>query len=79
MMMNCREATRLMSEGQDRKLTLSENVELKFHLMMCKGCRNFSDQMGSLRSLMKEYARPADAEDPSKPGSDSGDSHSNPK
>lgn len=69
-MMNCREATRLMSEAQDRKLTLAENAELKFHKMMCTGCRNFGKQMDSLRLFMQDFAQtpeppenPADKDD----------------
>ncbi|WP_028293250.1 zf-HC2 domain-containing protein [Oceanobacter kriegii] len=71
-MMNCREATRLLSEAQDRKLTLAENVELKFHTMMCSGCRNFGKQMSSLRSFMSDYARPEqdDLRKPSDPDAD---------
>lgn len=67
-MMNCREATRLMSEAQDRKLTLRESAELEFHKMMCKGCRNFSKHMGSLRFFMQEFAQTAE-----KPDQDSND------
>ncbi|WP_221797692.1 zf-HC2 domain-containing protein [Oceanobacter mangrovi] len=55
-MMNCHQATRLLSESQDRKLRMTEQVELKFHLLVCSGCRNFSQQMGSLRYLMREFA-----------------------
>jgi len=61
--MNCREATRLMSESQDRKLTLTENAELKFHNIICTGCRNFDRQMGSLRLFMKEFAQTPEAPD----------------
>jgi len=62
-MMNCREATRLMSESQDRKLTLTENAELKFHNIICTGCRNFDRQMGSLRLFMKEFAQTPESSD----------------
>lgn len=70
MMMNCREATRLMSEAQDRKLTLKENAELKFHKMICTGCRNFGNQMDSIRAFMQEFAKT-----PEGPGQD-GSPHS---
>lgn len=59
-MMNCREATRLMSEGQDRKLTLTETAELRIHTLICSGCRNFDRQLLSLRELMRGYARSSD-------------------
>lgn len=38
-MMNCKEAVALMSEGQDRTLTLSERLVLRLHLFICRGCR----------------------------------------
>jgi hypothetical protein len=69
-MMNCREATRLMSEGQDRKLTLTETAELRIHTLICSGCRNFDRQLLSLRQLMRGYARSSD-DDTDTPAPDS--------
>ena len=34
-MFKCREACKLLSEAQDRKLTLRERVLLNFHLAVC--------------------------------------------
>ena len=56
-MLSCQEATRLMSEKLDRKLALVEVMNLRFHLMMCKGCRHFDDQMLCLRQLTRAYAK----------------------
>lgn len=56
-MLNCHKATRLMSEKLERKLGLFEAMNLRFHLMMCKGCSNFDDHMGSLRQLTRAYAK----------------------
>ena len=69
-MMNCREATRLMSEAQDRKLTLAESAELRIHTLICKGCRNFNQQMQDLRFMMRSYARQADEKDSEQPDND---------
>ncbi len=55
--MNCRDATRLMSELQERKLTFTERISLRFHVMMCSGCHNFKDQMGTVRLMMRAYAK----------------------
>lgn len=55
-MMNCKQATRLISESQDRSLSLSERVTLKLHVMMCMGCKNFSLQVPFLSKAMKAYA-----------------------
>lgn len=52
-MMNCREATRLMSEGYERKLTLRERVALRVHRMMCVGCTNYGKHMVFVRKATK--------------------------
>jgi predicted anti-sigma-YlaC factor YlaD len=56
-MLSCHDATRLMSEKLERKLALVEVMNLRLHLMMCKGCRHFDDQMLSLRQITRAYAK----------------------
>ena len=56
-MLNCHDATRLMSESQERPLTLAERMTLKLHVSMCSGCRNFKDQMGTLRQMARSFAK----------------------
>lgn len=58
--MNCEQATRLISESQERALSLSEKMSLKMHVMMCSGCKNFSLQVPFLSKAMKAYARGLD-------------------
>lgn len=48
-MLNCKDATRLMSEAQDRNLGVGEQLQLQTHLAMCRGCRNFRRQIEFLR------------------------------
>lgn len=55
-MLNCKDVTRLLSESQDRELTLYERVQLKMHLAMCRGCANFDRQMQFLRKASRRYA-----------------------
>lgn len=55
-MMNCKQATRLLSDSQERQLTFSEKVTLTMHTAMCSGCRNFGKQMGIIRSISQEYS-----------------------
>ncbi|WP_413231444.1 zf-HC2 domain-containing protein [Microbulbifer variabilis] len=64
-MKSCREATRLMSESQERNLYFSEQAGLKLHLAMCAPCRNFGKQLRILRRISKSYAEggPEKAED----------------
>jgi hypothetical protein len=56
-MLNCHEATKLMSESQERPLALTEKAPLKLHTMMCAGCRNFGEQMKALRVMTRAYAK----------------------
>ena len=53
MMMNCEQATRLLSEALERPLTFTEKTELRFHTLMCSGCRQFGRQMETLRHLTR--------------------------
>jgi predicted anti-sigma-YlaC factor YlaD len=50
-MNSCRKMTELMSQQLDRPLSVSERLSLRFHLMMCRGCRNFSRNMTQLRQV----------------------------
>lgn len=59
-MLNCLEVTRLYSEAQERDLLLSERMAVGVHVMMCKGCRRFGQQMTSIRRIAREYARKPD-------------------
>lgn len=54
-MMTCKEAVRLMSEGMDRELGLSERLALRFHKVFCAGCRNYQTQIAFLRESCKGY------------------------
>lgn len=55
--MNCREATALLSQAQDRALSVDERVSLKVHLLMCTGCRQYRLQLGALRQMARRMAQ----------------------
>ncbi len=59
-MLNCLEATRLISIRQDRPLTAAEVVRLRFHLLICAGCRRCSQQFSWLDHQAAVYAHRAD-------------------
>jgi predicted anti-sigma-YlaC factor YlaD len=54
MMLSCKEVTRLVSQGLDRRLPFGRRVALRVHLAICDGCTNFSKQMAFLRKAMRE-------------------------
>jgi len=62
-MLSCKETTHLLSQSQDRKLSLTERMQLEIHLAMCKGCTNFRDQMAFLRAACKRYLKTGDKAD----------------
>jgi hypothetical protein len=57
-MLTCHEATRMLSEAQERPLQLSERAKLRMHLVVCRFCREFESQVNFLRSATRAYLRP---------------------
>jgi hypothetical protein len=54
MMLSCKEASRLVSQGLDRNLGFGERVMLRVHLTICDGCTNFKSQVEFLRRAVKQ-------------------------
>ena len=54
MMLSCKEATRLVSQGLDRRLPFGRRVALRVHLAICGGCTNFSNQMQFMRDAVRQ-------------------------
>lgn len=59
-MMNCKDATHLMSEALDRPLGRGERLRLRVHLLFCSGCRAFRQQMGFLRLATRRFLERGD-------------------
>ena len=57
-MLSCKEVTHLLSEAQDRKITLPERVNLEMHLAVCKGCKNFRNQRLATPHPLRLFSRP---------------------
>lgn len=56
-MLKCKQATELMSQSQDRDLTLSERIRLKLHLLICAGCTNCNKQMNFIHNAMEQFRK----------------------
>jgi ATPase subunit of ABC transporter with duplicated ATPase domains len=54
-LLTCKEASVLLSQGQERRLGLRERLVLKIHLLICDGCTNFSRQLALLRDAIRRY------------------------
>ncbi|MES1977776.1 MAG: zf-HC2 domain-containing protein [Pseudomonadota bacterium] len=51
----CREAAALIIAREDRALNLPDRVALKLHLLACKACPKFANQVLTLRSAMGKW------------------------
>jgi hypothetical protein len=60
MMLSCKEATRLVSQGLDRRLGFGQRVALRLHLAICDGCTNFSRQVRFLRRAVARLGNVSD-------------------
>ena len=56
MNLTCKEASRLVSQGLDRRLGWYDRLRLHLHLKLCDACTNFKSQMAFLRKAMARLA-----------------------
>ena len=52
---SCREATRLISDMQDRPLATREHLRLRLHLAACTACSRFLRQVSFMRRALSSY------------------------
>ncbi len=51
----CREAAALIIAREDRALNLPDHVALKLHLLACKACPRFENQVLTMRAAMGQW------------------------
>jgi hypothetical protein len=54
--LTCREASRLLSEGLDRELTLRQRISLRLHLTLCDACTRVKAQFEFMRRALSTYS-----------------------
>ena len=54
-MLSCRDASALMSQRLERRLSPLERFGLWLHLIVCAACRRFETQIGLRREAMRRY------------------------
>ncbi len=52
-MLSCKDASQIISQSLDRQLTMRERFALKLHLIICKYCKQFSQQIHSISVALK--------------------------
>lgn len=62
-MYSCEEASRLSSRAMDEPLGRLERLQLRLHLMMCRGCSNFSRQIDILRRVSRKVPEALERDD----------------
>ena len=54
--LRCKEATRLQSAALDRKLPFRQRFGLRVHILLCKWCRRYGEEIAFLRNSVHEHA-----------------------
>ena len=52
---NCREAARAQSDALEQPLSLSKRIGLRLHLLLCKWCRRYGQQIRFLRETAQQH------------------------
>jgi len=65
--LSCREVTRIVLEGQDRKLPVTERMALQMHWRICAGCKKFRDHTELMRRAMTRWRGYRDDNRPDEP------------
>ena len=51
----CRQAAALLIAREDRVLSLPDHIALKLHLLACKACPKFENQLLTTRAAMRRW------------------------
>ena len=62
-MFNCKKVTQLVSESFDCKLPFYQRLGMRIHLMMCKFCSRYQEQLLFLRKTARLFSESSEAPD----------------
>lgn len=54
---DCKEVSRLISDGQEQQLPAPDRARLRLHFVVCETCRNVEEQVQFLRRAMRDLGR----------------------
>jgi predicted anti-sigma-YlaC factor YlaD len=55
--LDCKEVSRILSDGLDKAMTPPERARLRLHMVVCDTCRNVEEQMAFLRVAMQKLSQ----------------------
>ncbi|MBA4330099.1 MAG: hypothetical protein C0428_17875 [Polaromonas sp.] len=58
----CKQAAALLIAREDRALSLPDSVALRLHLMACKACPRFENQILTMRQAMAQWRQAPDGQ-----------------
>ncbi len=64
-MFNCKKVAYLLSESLDRKLPFYQRMGMRIHLMMCKFCSRYQEQLFFLRKTARLLSESSEDSAPS--------------
>jgi hypothetical protein len=64
-MLTCKDASQLVSENLERRLSFRERWGLRLHLWICVNCRRFERQMNFLHAALRTLGKRAEVADDS--------------
>ena len=56
-MLDCKQASQLISKSLDRQLSWRERFAVRLHLLICKYCKRFSQQLETMRVALKRMTQ----------------------
>ena len=59
-MFNCKDVSLKVSESLDRKLPFYQRMMIRFHMMMCRYCARFQQQLLLIKQIAR-YAKPLES------------------
>jgi predicted anti-sigma-YlaC factor YlaD len=51
--LDCKQVSRMLSEGLDEKLDAPERARMRLHLVICQACRNVDEQLAFMRRAIQ--------------------------
>ena len=54
-LVSCKEASRLLSQREERRLAPAERIKLALHLGVCDACTRFARQLALIREALARY------------------------